>query len=200
MMKVYFENSIESGRARPQLKADQLTAVRLLMKAADKGKLKIFTSEETNREQSRVPAAHRVKLVEARADVPLVSENEKLLGFHNQMGHLGTVSTTPFVTEYVDADLFNSFTKLGLKEADARHLMYAVHNGCDRFVTVDGDFLRSSRRPRLESMCRGLKITTPVELVTELQIWRLVHRFQSSNHIRRLDRVCKTTCGRPGPG
>jgi MFS family permease len=26
----------------------------------------------------------------------------------------------------------------------------------------------------------------------------LVHRFQS--HIRRLDRVCKTTCGRPGPG
>jgi putative ABC transport system substrate-binding protein len=28
----------------------------------------------------------------------------------------------------------------------------------------------------------------------------LVHRFQSSNHIRRLDRVCKTTCGRSGPG
>ena len=27
----------------------------------------------------------------------------------------------------------------------------------------------------------------------------LVHRFQSSNHIRRLNRVCKTTCGRPGP-
>jgi hypothetical protein len=27
----------------------------------------------------------------------------------------------------------------------------------------------------------------------------LVHRFQSSNHIRRLDRVWKTTCGRPGP-
>jgi putative tryptophan/tyrosine transport system substrate-binding protein len=27
----------------------------------------------------------------------------------------------------------------------------------------------------------------------------LVHRFQSSNHIRRLDRVCKTTCGRQGP-
>ena len=27
----------------------------------------------------------------------------------------------------------------------------------------------------------------------------LVQRFQNSNHIRRLDRVCKTTCGRPGP-
>jgi hypothetical protein len=30
-------------------------------------------------------------------------------------------------------------------------------------------------------------------------LYTLVHRFQSSNHIRRLDRVCKTRCGRPGP-
>src|SRR5215831_8431252 len=27
----------------------------------------------------------------------------------------------------------------------------------------------------------------------------LVHRFQSPNHIRRLDRVCRTMCGRPDP-
>jgi hypothetical protein len=81
------------------------------------------------------------------------------------MDRLGTV--TPFVTEYVDADLFHSFTKLGLKDADARHLMYAVHNGCDRFATVDRNFLYA-RRPRLEVLCRGLKITTPVELAAWL--------------------------------
>jgi predicted nucleic acid-binding protein len=186
-MKVYFENTIESGRARPQLKPDQMNAVQLLMKAAKKGKLKLFTSEETNREQSRVPPAHRAKLVEARTDVPLVSENEKLLGFHNQMDRLGTVSVSPFVTEYVDADLFNSFTKLGLEEADARHLMYAVHDGCDRFVTVDGDFL-SARRQQLESLCRGLKITTPVELVAELKPWHLARNRKSKGwrkHLRR---------------
>jgi hypothetical protein len=28
----------------------------------------------------------------------------------------------------------------------------------------------------------------------------LVHRFQIPNHIRRLDRVCRTMCGRPDPG
>jgi hypothetical protein len=28
----------------------------------------------------------------------------------------------------------------------------------------------------------------------------LVHRFQSPNHIRRLDRACRTMCGRPDPG
>ena len=163
---------------------DQMTAVQLLMKAADKGKLKIVTSEETNREQSRVPVAHRAKLVEARTDVPLVRENEKLLGFHSQMDRLGTVSVSPFLTEYVDADLFNSFTNLGLKEADARHLMYAVHNGCDRFVTVDGDFLHD-RRPQLQSLCRGLKITTPVELVAELSLARNRKSKGWRKHLRR---------------
>ena len=50
---------------------------------------------------------------------------------------------------------------------------------------------------------RFTKIETTVEWLKEtlLEIkQQLVHRFQSSNHIRRLDRVCKTTCGRPGPG
>jgi uncharacterized protein len=36
-------------------------------------------------------------------------------------------------------------------------------------------------------------------LMLASQNGHLVHRFQSSNHIRQLDRVCKTTCGRPGP-
>lgn len=99
----------------------------------------------------------------------MVAENHKLLGFHNQMDRLGTVSVTPFVTEYVDADLFKGFTKAGLKDADARHLMYAVYNGCDWFVTVDRDFL-FARRSQLESLCRGLKIVTPVELAAELKL------------------------------
>jgi predicted nucleic acid-binding protein len=168
-MKVYFENCIESGRARAQLQPDQMAAVSALMKAAEDGNIEIFTSQETYREQDRVPPAQRTKLVEARGDVPLVTDDHKLLGFHNQMDRLGTVSVTPFVTESVDADLFTSFTKVGLKDADARHLMYAVHNGCDRFVTVDRDFFHA-RRPQLEPLCRGLKIATPVELAAELKL------------------------------
>jgi hypothetical protein len=39
--------------------------------------------------------------------------------------------------------------------------MYAVHNGCDRFITVDRNFLYARR---------GLKIATPVELATELNL------------------------------
>jgi len=53
-----------------------------------------------------------------------------------------------------------------LKEADARHLMYAICNGCDRFVTLDRDFL--NRLPSLHSLCRGLKICRSTELAAEL--------------------------------
>jgi hypothetical protein len=55
---------------------------------------------------------------------------------------------------------------LGLQEADARHFMYAVHNGSDRFVTADGDFL--NRRPQLEALGKGMLIRRPSELVAEL--------------------------------
>jgi hypothetical protein len=38
-----------------------------------------------------------------------------------------------------DEALLAAFKKAGLKDADARHLMYAVHSGCNRFVTTDPD-------------------------------------------------------------
>jgi predicted nucleic acid-binding protein len=46
--------------------------------------------------------------------------------------------------------------------AGARHLMYAVHNKCDYFVTVDNDFLR--RRSQLTPLCGNTKIVRPSEL------------------------------------
>jgi predicted nucleic acid-binding protein len=72
----------------------------------------------------------------------------------------------PMVSEYVDANLYEKFKTAGLKDADARHLMYAVHNKCDRFVTTDTDFL--SRRSRLAALCRDTKIVRPSELAAEL--------------------------------
>jgi hypothetical protein len=57
--------------------------------------------------------------------------------------------------------------KEGLKDADARHFMYAVQNGCDRFVTNDHHFLKD-RRPRLEALGRGMLIRRPSDLVAEL--------------------------------
>jgi hypothetical protein len=74
---------------------------------------------------------------------------------------------------------------------------------CGRRVAL----LYSGGGPLACRHCRRLKYGSQNETPTFRAInrvrkirMRLVHRFQSSNHIRRLDRVCKTTCGRPGPG
>jgi hypothetical protein len=48
--------------------------------------------------------------------------------------------------------------------------MYAVLDGCDRFVTTDHHFLKRRRRPILETSCRGLLIRLPSELVSELKL------------------------------
>jgi hypothetical protein len=73
----------------------------------------------------------------------------------------------PIVSEIVDEALFKGLTTAGLKDADARHLMYAARNDCDRFVTTDPHF--TSRRPELEALCQGLKIVTPSDLDAELR-------------------------------
>ena len=90
------------------------------------------------REQDRTKdPTRRAQLAESRGATPVVPNDHKLLGFHNQMDRLGTVAVTPFITEIIDEGLFKSLTTAGLKDADARHLMYAAGNGCDRFVRLD---------------------------------------------------------------
>ncbi len=169
MIKAYFDNCIESGRVRADLQPDEMAAVRSLLKARDEGKVEIVTSRESWREQDRTKdPTVRAQLARSRGDTPVVSNDHKLLGFHNQMDRLGTVAVTPFVTEIVDEGLFKSLTAAGLKDADARHLMYAARNECDRFVTTDPGF--TSRRSQLEALCQGLKIVTPSDLAAELSL------------------------------
>jgi len=169
MIKAYFDNCIESGRVLTDLQPGEMAAVRSLLKARDEGKVEIVTSRESWREQDRAKdPTLRAKLAQSRGDTPVVSNDHKLLGFHNQMDRLGTVAVTPFVTEIVDEGLFKSLTAAYLKDADARHLMYAARNECDRFVTTDPDF--TSRRLHLEALCQSLKIVTPSELAVELSL------------------------------
>ena len=80
-----------------------------------------------------------------------------------------------FVSDVVDQQVFERLISAGLKikptkrrqrESDALHLMYAVHQRSDWFVTLDPDFL--DKRSVLEPLCRGVRIVTPVELETLL--------------------------------
>lgn len=168
-MKAYLDNCIESGRIRTDLQPGEMAAVQSLLKAREESKIEIVTSRESWREQDRAKdPAVRAQLAEARGETPVVPNDHKLLGFHNQMDRLGTVAVSPIVTEVVDEALFKGLTAAGLKDADARHLMYAARNECDRFVTTDPHF--TSRRSQLEALCQGLKIVTPSDLAAQLSI------------------------------
>jgi predicted nucleic acid-binding protein len=166
-MKVYLDNNIVCGRVRADLEAPELAAVRQIEHRWTNGELEVVTSRESWREQDRTKDKNlRSRFEEDRPNVPIVPHDHRLLGIRAQFGG-GWFANCPILTKVVDDALLVDLKAAGLTDdADARHLMYAVHNGCDRFVTTDPHFL--DRRPALEKSCRGLRVVKPSELATEL--------------------------------
>jgi predicted nucleic acid-binding protein len=169
-MKVYLDNVIVSGMIRGDLQPPkEMAAVHSLAKADEKGQIEIYTSRWSWTEQERTSdELIRVKLKESRGKIEVVPDDHRVLGFWNQEDpRSGTVSVNPMVTEIVDERLFSDLKKAGISDGDARHLMYAIHNECDRFVTLDTRDLLPKRLD-LAPLCRATEIVTPSELATEL--------------------------------
>ena len=163
-MKVYLDNVIVSGRIRSDLEPTELAAVQRLEQPPYRDELQIVTSRESWREQERTHDPRiRAALRHGQADVPVVQNDHAVLGFSQSQDQYGGFVANPLVTDIVDESLFAILRAEGLDSEDARHLMYAVCNGCQRFVTLDPDFL--GRRAQLETRCRGLRILKPTELV-----------------------------------
>lgn len=184
-MKAYLDTNIESGRVRGDIKPiEEGEALRQLIAAWQAGELDCVTSKETDREheKTRDPAI-RARLQEARGETPRVPNDHALLGFNTVFDQLGGFVTSPLLTDIVDETLFADLKSLGLKSADARHLMYAVANGCDRFVTMDPDFI--NRRADLEARCPGVCIQKPTETIKEVRAVRKIRWHWLELHRRR---------------
>src|SRR5882724_4650 len=154
-MKVYFDNVIVSGRVRRDLEPTEMAAVDKIAAAEQDGRLTTITSRESWREQDRTQdQVVRSQLQKNRPDVPVVTDDHKVLGFHFQQDQFGGFVSYPLLTEIVDEGLFDNLKKEGLKDADARHLMYAICNDCDRFITTDPHFL--DRKSGLKPFCGKL--------------------------------------------
>jgi hypothetical protein len=176
-MKVYLDNNIVSGMTRCDLPLVEMGAVWCLRREEDKGMLALVTSRQSWREQARTrDAAVRKALEDSRGDVKVVHDDHCVLGFSNQADQYGGFIANPLVSDAVDETLFADLKKVifpGLKvlkerdRSDVLHLVNAVCNHCDFFVTHDiKHFI--DRRKDLESMCRGLRIVKPSELWAEL--------------------------------
>jgi predicted nucleic acid-binding protein len=167
-LRAYFDTVIVSGITRRDLQPPaEMAATLKLVEADEREQLEIVTSRWTRDEQGRTKNS-LVRLRLLGSQLPVVEEDSRILGI-NIIGDgvTGGRINAPILTEIVNAALFDAFTAAGLKTGDARHLMYAVHNGCNRFVTLDEDFL-GPRRVVLEQSTRSLRIVRPTELVAEL--------------------------------
>ena len=91
----------------------------------------------------------------------------ELTGFASAQDQLGGLVTIPIMTDIVDEALLRDLQQRGADIDDAKHLMYAVHHACDCFITLDEKDILPIRAT-LEGACRGLKILTPSELLTQL--------------------------------
>jgi hypothetical protein len=143
------------------------SALKLIQEHSNLGKLEIVTSRESWREQERTRNTEaRDELRASRDKTPVVSHDHKLLGFNSvDLGYRGFISS-PLITDIVDEPMFQGLQTAGLKSADARHLMYALCNGCVRFVTTDPDFL--DRRSAIEAAYSQIRIVMPTELLVEM--------------------------------
>ena len=157
ILRVYFDNVIVSGRVLGDLVPDtEMKAVLAIEAAHIAGRIKRVTSRESSREQQRTQdVAKRARLAAAEGELSAVSTD-----YADLASLLGGGSTDR------ETVLFPDFRRIGLKEADARHLVNAVTTDCDRFVTTDPHFL--SRRAALETHCGRLKIVAPTDLAAEL--------------------------------
>jgi predicted nucleic acid-binding protein len=168
ILRVYLDNVAASGRVTGDLAPEtEMEALRLIERAHQARLVKMVTSRESWREQDRTRDPQRRAMLEAaRDELSAVAIDHAPLGFNHLMDRCGTIAASPIITDIVDESLFRDLTNLGLAHSDAKHLMYAVKNACDRFVTLDPDFL--DRRAALEARCAPLRIVTPVELAVEL--------------------------------
>jgi len=78
--------------------------------------------------------------------------------------------------------------------------VFVAHTARDRIKVIDHDTSRHLATLQGFPEAAGVVADEGQVLITNRGAARLVHRFQSPNHIRRLDRVCRTMCGRRDPG
>jgi predicted nucleic acid-binding protein len=166
MTRVYYDNMLASAIVLDNLRwPTEMAALRTVERLHSKGLIKRVTSRESWREQSRTrDHGQREALRDGQDLVSVVQADHRVVGFSQLEDQYGGFFASPLVSDVVDQALYDALTAAGLASADARHLMYAVHNGCDVFLTTDKHF--TDRRPQLEKACSGrIRILRPSEFV-----------------------------------
>jgi hypothetical protein len=165
-MRVYFDNDVASAISRRDWEAAELNAIDQLLEWHRAGRIVVGTSRQSAREMERAPSRHQANLKTGLAELDISTDDHRVLGFYSLTDQFGGFISNPMVTDLVNEPLYADLLDYGLKPDDAKHLMYAVHQGYQLFLTCDRGIL--SRRADIESRCPPLKVQKPSELIAEL--------------------------------
>src|SRR5262244_2778126 len=96
-----------------------------------------------------------------------LGDDHTVKGFSSvDLGAAGFV-TTPLVEDVPHERIFVELREMGLDVMDARHLTFAIHKGCDYFLTMDKKVLK--RRAEIVARYRTIDVMKPSELWTRLK-------------------------------
>src|SRR5262245_27663783 len=132
-LKVYLDNDLFATIGRGQGKPIELAAVDQLWRWHNSGLIVLGTSRQTPREMERVSSKDEADLKASVSGVAMAPRDHEVLDFHTSMDHLGGCITCPLITDLIGEPLYRELVAAGLKDGDARHLMYAARNDFDRF-------------------------------------------------------------------
>ncbi len=103
-------------------------------------------------------------IVDCKTLVP-IPKDEKLLGFNTQFDWYGGFICSPIISDVQDEALRKELIDHGLGQRDAEHIVQAVCNDCDVFLTRDEGSIITPHRQWLEAQFPKLKVRLPSELL-----------------------------------
>jgi hypothetical protein len=165
-LTAYFDHIIVSGRIREDMAQSEREAVQHLIAAQESGGLHILTARDYWPEQLPPDPRRLAAGLPDRTNLPPVHDNHGLVRLEHSRDGRGALVATPLPAQLVDVPLFAKLANTGLEPACARHLMNAVANRCDRFVTLNASLRHDM--PWL-ALCRGLIMVTPSALAAEIR-------------------------------
>jgi hypothetical protein len=165
MKTAYLDNDVICGIAKKDLRVEEDAAMRWLLELQCQGRIYLVTSEVAKRElakwnEDKRPDAEKV--YESLQWVKYI-EDHTLMGYNNQWSCQGGWSTPIMEDDPVAKALWD----LGLTRTDSHHLMLAIHDQCDYFVTCDQRTILCRRRP-IEAEFLGIRLMLPSELRSEM--------------------------------
>jgi hypothetical protein len=171
MLRVYIDNDVASaisrGSTEKRCKAE-IEALDQLLHWHGAGQIILGTSRQSPREMERAPTQYQAGLKKGLEGLDLAKNDHTVLGAFAIIDPYGGFISNPLVTDIVDKRLYSLLLATGLEAEDAKHLMDAVHNGYERFLTWNRKHFLN-RKAKLEGLCPSIKIQKPSELVAELR-------------------------------